>query len=213
MAAARDDKYWWDHPLIVCFTRGLDERTTRQHLSRIADYPIHQNDDYNHEFDHLEVISVDFEDQKEFLWEVSVPEDGRSRVILVKNAPNDWDIAEFSNYLLSEWIDWDVGNGTRYLVLLPPPKQAFMTIEQFWKDQVSPHDHPANDWPPFMILTANGWIKMFAQEVASWVNSIDVDKLDAELIDDGEAVREYRNEPAAPFTTMLTTQINALSIS
>ncbi|KAI1095090.1 hypothetical protein F5B19DRAFT_441853 [Rostrohypoxylon terebratum] len=203
MENAGDNKFWWDNPLIACHARKLDECTTREYLSRAVDYPIHQHAEYNHESDHLEVVFVDFEDKKEFVWEVSKAE--AARIVMVKNAPDDWDIPEFANSLLSEWFDvYEGRNGTRYLALLPPPAQAFMELEEFWKDQVMPHDQPANDWPQFKILTRNGWVKSLTQAVAAWVTSIDVGELDSELIDDSDAVREYRREHSAPVTSFLT---------
>ena len=81
-------------------------------------------------------------------------------------------------------------------LLVHPTAAAIPSVNPIPIDSTSCYD-----WPSSMILTRHGLVKCQVKEVTSWVNSIDVEKLDTTapcgLIDHSPSVLQYRGEPTA----------------
>ncbi|KAI0884778.1 uncharacterized protein GGS22DRAFT_164328 [Annulohypoxylon maeteangense] len=197
------DGYWWELPLVVNLDNAVCEYTTRELLCNAADYEL-VGEKYNGWAGPLDVFSVDFNDDDEFNWAVSVPSNGNPHILLIKNAPEDWDIPGFANSVLMEWSGSDNPDLT-YLLVLPPPATAFMKLEEFWADQILPHSDEIDDLFAHRVVTRHGWATMDLQYLDAWINSIDADHQVIEE-EDGYDVIQYRSEPepSVPVLPFLT---------
>ncbi|KAI1210560.1 uncharacterized protein F4807DRAFT_459402 [Annulohypoxylon truncatum] len=196
-----NEEYWWDLPLVFCSDNAMDDISIRSMLER-AVKDQNTDKDIDTDADFMDLTSVDFKKDDQFDWTVKVPSDGKVRVILVNNPPDNWDIPQFENYFLTEWAS--AGDpGKVYLALLPPPAPASMSLEEFWADQVLPHDCEADDLGDVRLFTRHGWVVMKLWWVEKYVRSIGMDVFnpDEEM---GEVITKYRSEPSASVLPFLT---------
>lgn len=116
-----------------------------------------------------EVFETNFQTWKKYRW--ILPECMQTLTVLIQDHPNDWHQPVFSGYLLKETTKRSGGvKQDPILKLIPKPKTAFMSLQQFWETEITSRDAGGDCLP---VLTRHGMKVLDVKSIVSWIMEVE----------------------------------------